>query len=259
MSDPGGASATTSDKALGATTAGLHKQNPTGDLPDPTTLPSSEEADRVQQEINEETSPFKDRDWRIRFYSWAGIGLRLLLIFGTLFSVVQFLAAREEKRVERTLELVDSWEKPEYQEAQKALKERLDGLNSRFASLLGENPSPTELAVYSRRLGVAAMTKDGGTMPLSDFQDQFGRIVYFLNRLSFCVEENLCSRDVADAYFRDFTLSFWGYFSSYVQAQRKQGSPSYGKPIEEYVRSTEASAPRPAAPPATASDPAPAE
>ena len=68
------------------------------------------------------------------------------------------------------------------------------------------------------------MNADGGVMPLPEFQDQFDRLVYFLNRVSFCVEGNLCDRDIADAYFQDYANSFWRYFRGYVEKQRKGGA-----------------------------------
>jgi hypothetical protein len=72
-------------------------------------------------------------------YAWSGYVLRVLLVLGTVFSVVQYLQAREEKRVERTLELVELWDRPEYQDAQRVLKRRLAELNARFSADLGRS------------------------------------------------------------------------------------------------------------------------
>jgi hypothetical protein len=188
-------------------------------------------------EIKKETNPFTERDWRMVTYAWTGFILRLLLIFGAIFSVYQFLLAREEKRVERTLQLVELWEQDSYQEAQTAIRARIAGLNEKYAGLLGSKPGQAEMEVYFQRVGIEAMTADGGTMPLPEFQQHFDRVVYFLNRMSFCVEGNLCSREIVDAYFRDYAVSFWNYFSGYVEQQRKAGLTSYAMPVERYVRS----------------------
>ena len=196
-------------------------------------------------EVKKESNPFTERDWRMLVYAWSGLVIRITLVLGAIFSVYQYLAAREEKRVERSLELVELWEQPDYQAAQRALKLRIGALNERYASLVGEHPTASEQAVYASRIGMEALTADGGTMPLADFQDQFDRIVYFLNRVSFCVEGGLCSREVADAYFRDFAQSFWSYFSGYIVRQRKAFSPTYALPIEQYL---EGSGARPARP-----------
>lgn len=205
-------------------------------LPDPLQNPLAEE-------LRAEENPFTTSDWRMRSYAWAGYTLRFVLIFGAAFTVVQFLAAREEKRVERALQLAETWERPEYQDAQKALRDRLADLNARYASLLGDSPSADELDVYYDRVGQEAMTADGGAMPLPDFQERFDRIVYFLNRVSFCVEGGMCSTEVSDAYFGDYAQSFWNYFGGYVQAQRRRGQPNYAKPIEAFVSSRQAAEP----------------
>lgn len=187
------------------------------------------------QEVKKEPNPFTDSDWRMVTYAWSGFALRILLVLGGVFSVYQYLQAREEKRVERTLQLVEVWERQDYQTAQRALRRRLAALNERHASLLGANPSRTEFDIYRDRLGIEAMQETGGDMPLADFREQFDRIVYFLNRVSFCVEEGLCSRAVADAYFLDYARSFWDYFSDFAVQQRRAGSASFARPIETYV------------------------
>lgn len=188
------------------------------------------------QEIKEEPNPFRDPDWRMLVYAWSGFALRILLVLGGVFSAFQYLQAREEKRVERTLQLVEVWERPDYQTAQRALRRRLTDLNERHSGLLGPNPSRTEYDIYRNRIGIEAMQEAGGDLPLVDFREQFDRVVYFLNRVSFCVEEGLCSRTVADAYFLDYARSFWSYFSDFAAQQRRAGSMNFARPIEAYVR-----------------------
>lgn len=189
-------------------------------------------------EIKKESNPFTDRDWRMLVYAWSGMAVRFAIIFTLMFSIYQFLANQEQKRVEQTMSLVELWETKDYQQAQRALKDRLAALNAKYDNLLSANPSPTEEQVFRQRIGIEAMTPSGGDMPLADFSDNFDRIVYFLNRLSFCVDGNLCSRKVSDAYFRDYAVSFWSYFAGYVDKQRKAGSPTFALPIETYVRNS---------------------
>ncbi|AZO45398.1 hypothetical protein EJ076_32005 [Mesorhizobium sp. M7D.F.Ca.US.005.01.1.1] len=187
-------------------------------------------------EIKKESNPFTDRDWRMLIYAWSGLAVRLAIIFTLMFSIYQFLANQEQKRVEQTMSLVELWENKDYQQAQRALKDRLTALNAKYDNLLSANPSPTEEQVFRQRIGIEAMTASGGDMPLADFSENFDRIVYFLNRLSFCVDGDLCSRKVTDAYFRDYAVSFWSYFAGYIDKQRKAGSPTFASAIEVYVR-----------------------
>jgi len=202
------------------------------------TLPETTEASPwvSTHEIKKESNPFTDRDWRMLVYAWFGLAVRVALVLGAIFSVYQFLAAREEKRVEYALDMVELWEKPEFQTAQRAVQKRIDSLNVRYEATLREQPTMNARAFVLRRIGAEAMTADGGAMPVEEFQEQFDRIVYFLNRISFCVEGDLCSRKVIDAYFGEYARSFWDYFAGYVADRRKVISPTYAEPIETYVR-----------------------
>src|SRR5690348_13729526 len=67
------------------------------------------------QEIKKESNPFTEKDWRMFVYAWSGLAVRIVLVVGAIFSVYQFLLAREETRVQRALDMVELWEKPEFQ------------------------------------------------------------------------------------------------------------------------------------------------
>jgi hypothetical protein len=206
----------------------------------PEEQPGDVTAEKSAHPLKKET-PFTDSDWRIRVDAWAGLFVRIGLVVGAIFSVYQYLAQREEQRVAQTMRMVELWDQGDYQKAQQAIKTRLAGLNEKYANLLGQSPTRTEQSIYRQRIGIQAMSADGGTQPLADFAADFDRIVYFLNRLSFCVDGGLCSRKMADAYFRDYAVSFWSYFSGYVGKQRKTGAATYALPIEKYVNEEEPS------------------
>lgn len=187
-------------------------------------------------EAKEESNPFTSKDWRMWAYAWTGMVLRVLLVVGAVFSVVQFLQARQESRVARTLQLVELWERPEYQTAQTAIKRRLAALNEQAAGMVTDKTTEAELNVIAAILGNQAMTAEGGTMPLAEFQEQFDRVVYFLSRVGSCVEGNLCDRKVADEFFLDYARSFWRYFGDYIEAERTRGSPKLAAQIETYLK-----------------------
>ena len=186
-------------------------------------------------EIKKESNPFTDRDWRMWLYAWSGMVVRFAIILGAIFSIYQYMANAEERRMTRTFELLAEWEKPEYQESQVALRQRLTELNAQYASLLPANPSPTELGVYMDRIGLAAMSDKGGSMPLPEFKVHFDRIVSFLNRVATCVQGGQCSESVTNDYFRDFAVSFWNYFEKYTRQMRASGSTTFSMPMEEFV------------------------
>jgi hypothetical protein len=198
---------------------------------------SQTEPDSEIDAQGDDGNPFRSRDWRVWSYAWSGFAVRLLIVIGGVFSVLQYLDTREENRVERTLQLIELWEQDEFQAAQRAIGNRLEALNAQFGELLDRNATEQELSVYFDRIGAAAMQPDGGAMPVAEFRDHFDRMLYFLNRMAFCVEGKLCSREVVDTYFGDFAKSFWAYFGGYAREQRSELTPNYAAPLEAYVKS----------------------
>ena len=187
------------------------------------------------QEPKDEPNPFAARDWRLFLFAWSGFALRILLCIGAIFSAMQFLQSRHEKRVERSLELVTLWESDSIQAAGAAVKRRLGDLGRQSADLITPQTTPEQLDIIMASIGNQAMTAEGGTMPLVEFQDHFDRIVYFLGRVGSCVEGNLCDREVADEFFLDYARSFWRYFSGWIEKQRRRGSPNLAAGIEHYL------------------------
>jgi hypothetical protein len=188
-------------------------------------------------EIKKEPNAFTDADWYNLSYAWAGMAVRLVIVFGSIFSVYQFMAARSEKKIERTLGLVERWETRDNQDAVTLINKRLAQVNEENKEFLPKNPSAEELTDYYARVGVVAMTPVPGDSLSTAMPDSFEKVVYFLNRVAFCVQGNLCDDEVADAYFEEYARSFWTYFSGYIDERRKSGSPAYAEPIENYVTS----------------------
>lgn len=186
-------------------------------------------------DIKKEVNPFTEADWRMKVFAYAGLIVRIFIIAGAIFSIYQYLETSEEKRLNRTYELLEEWEKPEFQTAQVALRDRLAALVRANPANLGDDPSPQQLAIYTGATGMTALTPEGGAMPLPEFKAHFDRIVSFLNRVSTCVQGRQCSREVTDDYFRDFAVSFWSYFGKYSKQMRQMGSTTYSAPLEEFV------------------------
>lgn len=172
--------------------------------------------------------------------AWMGFALRILLVLGAIFSIYQYASARQDKRIERSLELVDLWEQKDYQNAQTALGQRLGELEAKYGQQFGANPSPEQVASLPKLVGNAVMTPQGGSMPLDEFQPQFESIVYFLNRVGSCTTSGLCERGVVNTYFEDFARSFWTYFSDYIRRQRASGYANYAEPLETYIKRQDA-------------------
>lgn len=188
------------------------------------------------QDTKDEPNPFTASDWRLFLFAWSGFTLRILLCVGAIFSAMQFLQSRHEKRVERSLDLVTLWESDSFQKAQSAVKRRLGDLNRQSAGLITPQTTPEQLAIIMSSIGNQAMTAEGGEIPLGEFREHFDRVVYFLSRVASCVEGNLCDQSVADEFFLDYARSFWSFFSDWIEKARRQGAPNLAIGIENYLK-----------------------
>ena len=97
--------------------------------------------------------------------------------------------------------------------------------------LAGERATPDERESIRR-----AAQEFWIRMPLDEFRDRFDRIVYFLSRLASCVNTKLCDRAVADEFFLDYARSFWRFFSTYIERERKAGTANLAVGIETYLK-----------------------
>ena len=122
----------------------------------------AETAEDAPPEIKKESNPFTEGDWHMIVYAWFGLAVRVVLVVGAVFSVYQFLVAREETRIQRALEMVQLWEQPEYQEAQRAVKKRIDALNTKYADLLADQQTASTRSILRKKIGLEAMTPNGG-------------------------------------------------------------------------------------------------
>ena len=55
-------------------------------------------------------------------------------------------------------------------------------------------------------------------------------------RLASCVNTRLCDRAVADEFFLDYARSFWRFFSTHIERERRSSSANLAVGIETYVK-----------------------
>ncbi len=182
-------------------------------------------------EIKKESNPFTDRDWRMWLYAWSGLLVRFTIVLGAVFTIYQFLAAREQTRVQRSLELVELWEKPEYQECAEGAEAAAVRAEREICRACS--------APIRRRNGTRGL--HGSHRPRGDDREAAARCRCRSSRSSStgsstsstgcrsASREDICSREVADAYFRDYAASFWQYFAGYI-AQAAQGKAGSTRP-----------------------------
>ena len=72
--------------------------------------------------------------------------------------------------------------------------------------------------------------------------DELDQVVGFFNSLEVCIEQNLCTGNVAHAFLDEYASSFWANFGPYI-LERRVGLPTYGEAFERFCVERTADAP----------------
>lgn len=151
---------------------------------------------------------------------WAAIGS--LGVFCTVssfvFGVVQYTQALEEKRAERTLELVKEWRGDGYRDSFNLLAETT-------AAQMTANITEAEIAFLDgndeAREKVAAKLANLVLAEEPDASDALDEVVYFFNLLGLCVEANMCSEATAAGFFDNTLIDFHSIYEAPIDARRE--------------------------------------
>ncbi len=173
---------------------------------------------------------------RVRLPFLLGGALAVTLV--ALAVAVWLLVSSSQEAVDRALDYAQAWQADEYRDARGAIDARIGYLNGLYAAELPPDATEAERAAYRERLGVEAMTPEGGSMPFPEFRTVFDRVMDYLNRASTCANAGVCDRATIDQYMLADARSFWGYFAGYARNRRTAGEADYARPLEDYLAAT---------------------
>lgn len=155
-------------------------------------------------------------------------------IFATLFAIFQYLAAREDRRVERSLGYVSRFSdhgsaigmaRLQVSAALWANETQL----LRLKDVLQRLPEDEGIALRARFIE-KLMQGGGDAAPIRVALDP---IVSFFDELQVCIDTNLCDGQAADAFFQDYVITFWDNFGAAI-LDRRDLNPRYGWGIQAF-------------------------
>lgn len=167
-----------------------------------------------------------DDRWQRRWGAISAIATAISLVFVVIAAGIagfEYYRASKQEQVERVMKFVESWDGPEMRAAREVVRQRVDALNSSFASVIPGEQMEKERAAYRLNIGEKAIA---GWRTGKPIEAEVDRLFDFLNGVGFCVAHDLCEREVATAYFSPFATSMFSYFSVYVD-QRRNSEPNY--------------------------------
>jgi ribosomal protein L17 len=192
------------------------------------------------------------------------------LLAGGCFAVMQYLSAKEDARVSRTMEYIDRYEQGEVATARRAINESLKPFLSQFQELEAEKAVSAEVKrdlVFSimessqkqateQRVNQFAKAYDPliergraslqerrdlirssvEATPSQDIAGNVDRLVDFFEGLRTCVAEKVCDERVAVGYFSSAEApELWNNFWPYAELRRKNNA-RYAAGLEWFAR-----------------------
>lgn len=151
---------------------------------------------------------------------------------GVILTFAQYRAYLHDQKVEFSYQHVQEWEDKGY----KAAYEDMISL-VRTSEELALKQMPEELAEEMSVLELRQAQVNSAMQALADepeIRPQLHQLVYFFDKMSVCVERDLCDPELLREFFRDQVLSFTGYARTYVAIER-DSFQSYASLTEAYA------------------------
>jgi hypothetical protein len=145
-------------------------------------------------------------------------------IAGVMFAGWQYLEARQETRVARTLTYIERFEQGDAA----AARQRINGVLREY---LPQFEAIESISAEDRDAMILSIVEGGGPQ----LEQDIDLIADFFLGMSICVQERLCERGVAERYFgASDTTNIWLNFAPYFH-YRRANNPDYARALEYFA------------------------
>ena len=148
----------------------------------------------------------------------------ILGIISGMWAVYLYVQQIEAARAEKTLELVEVWSNGPARSAYRRLDAEMSGLIDAMSDQDRAEvaAASTEERIEKRQqLGLKAIQNH-------EVFDALEEVEFFFNRLAICVDTQLCSRYVAEAFFKDTLETLLAAYGAAIEQRQHNGWPSFG-------------------------------
>ncbi len=168
---------------------------------------------------------------------WLDLFVKSAAIIAGIFAVYQYLQARQDLRVVRSLDYVERFNDFDTSIGRAHAKiSRTLWLNNsqilRLREILRTLPADQAEALRSRFL---RKLLDNGGPDGEGLRGDLHTIVQFFDTLQICIRSGLCDEASAYAFFGDYVVTFWNNFSVAI-AESRVLDPNYGAGLEHVLR-----------------------
>ena len=132
-----------------------------------------------------------------------------------VWAVVEYIAQREAERAGHTIDYIDMWENKGYQQQYYLLSDEWSGFLKRIpeSDRLAFKENIGDRIIYKRNI----LNRFYREIELIDANvNAVKDLVYFFNRMSLCIEADVCSGKVAKTFFGEIVESTFDVFGEYI-------------------------------------------
>ena len=166
--------------------------------------------------------------------------LRMVSILAVTVSAAtaswQYLESRLEKKREKSVDFIQSWQDAEERDAYARLQKAVEPLVEKMGPV-DQNASPED--ALNKKLGAGCWLVTVGTYDANQVYETWeadvDSLVQFYSQIDFCVEAELCEPKILTQYFEREVVTFWEYFRPYAMYRRDNFYPDYGDAIDGLV------------------------
>lgn len=171
-----------------------------------------------------------------RLTQLADFVVKIAALAGATFAALEYRAAIDRDRHERTIRYIDRFETGEIGAAVRAISKEIRELAARedIAEVRDHVVATPAVASESRALVAILLAYDSRNG--EGLVDELDQVVSYFNSLQVCLEQNLCDAKVAHSFLDEYSENFWTNFEPYV-AERRRDFASYGAAYERFHNS----------------------
>ncbi len=190
-------------------------------------------ASKQDDESDGETEDSEERSKRIKTNPWRnfdfilGIVVKVAILCGSAFAIVQYMSAKSDARVAKTFEYITAYETGQMLIAREAIRREFRNYEQMFMEI----PLPPD--AFSKVILSFAEGEAG-----QPIQDELDRIIDFFKGVSLCLEQDLCDSDVTRRYFYPEAKYYWNNFEPYIQKRMSNNNPDFGRELRLFATQT---------------------
>lgn len=151
----------------------------------------------------------------------------LSVIIGAVWAMFEYTQRVEASKARETMALIEIWEIRGAKDAYISLSREVASELPSLMAQAKQSSLPKDQArkiVYSK-VSIRVLQKAENVAHVE-------MVIYFFNRVSLCIQANLCSAKIARVFFADTLDDFMDYFADDIRKQRKS-HPGYGIELEK--------------------------